>query len=230
LQVKVTEPFSQFEPVKGLEAPEKFNQLAFSLTPEEPIIDEPIVGQDAVYIVALDKKIPSRIPSLAEIQDRVTEDYKRVQSREMATRAGQEFYAKVTAALAAGKAFNAAAFEAGQTVTTIPPFSMVARSIPGLDPRIDVSSIKNTAFALKEGETSQFVPTRDGGFVLHVNKLIPVNDAEVKSALPNYLAGLQKSGQSEAFNEWFSKEFQTAKLSLVTDKQETGGGSSSSTQ
>src|SRR4051812_33729452 len=35
LPVKVSEPFGQFEPVKGLEVPEKFNQLAFALTPED---------------------------------------------------------------------------------------------------------------------------------------------------------------------------------------------------
>jgi len=225
LTVKVTPPFSQFEPVKGLEVPEKFNQAAFALTPEDPFIEEPIVGENAVYVAGLEKKIPSRVPPLAEIQAKVTEDYKRMQSREMATRAGQEFYSKLTAALAAGKAFNAAAFEAGYSVTTLAPFSMVSRTIQGLDPRIDPSTVKNTAFSLKEGETSQLVPTRDGGFVLHVDKFIPVSDAEVKAALPNYLAGLQKSGQSEAFNEWFSKEFQAAKVQLVTDRPEKGGAS-----
>lgn len=231
LTVKVTEPFSQFEPVKGLEAPEKFNQLAFMLTPDDPFMPEPIVGEDAVYVTGLSKVIPSHVPALAEIQAKVTEDYKRMQSRELATRTGQEFYSKLTAALAAGKAFNAAAFEAGLTVTPIPPFSMVTRSIPMLDPRIDLSTIKNAAFSLKEGETSQFVPTREGGFVLHVNKFIPVSDADVKSSLPNYIATLQKSGQGEAFNEWFSKEFQAAKISLVTDKKsEKGGASSSDTQ
>src|ERR1051325_4131494 len=226
LTVKVTPPFSQFEPVKGMEAPEKFNQAAFALTPEEPFIEEPIVGENAVYVAGLEKKIPSHVPPLAEIQAKVTEDYKRMQSREMATKAGQEFYSKLTAALAGGKAFNAAAFEAGYTVMTLAPFSMVSRTIQGLDPRIDPSAVKNTAFALKEGETSQFVPTRDGGFILRVNKFIPVSDSEVKSGLPNYLAGLQKSRQSEAFNEWFSKEFQAAKLQLVTDRSEKGEASS----
>jgi hypothetical protein len=232
LAVKVSEPFGQYEPVKGLEAPEKFNQLAFTLTPEAPFIEEPIVGQDAVYIVALDKKIPSRVPPLAEIQAKVTEDYKRMQSRELATRAGQDFYTKLNAGLAAGKAFNAAAFEAGQTVTALAPFSVVTRSIPGLDPRVDVSAVKNTAFSLKEGATSSFVPTREGGFVLHVNKFIPASDAEVKAALPGYLASLQKAGASEAFQAWFSKEFQGAKMQFVNDKQpdKAGGATKSSAQ
>jgi hypothetical protein len=231
MTVKVTEPFSQFEPPKGIEANEKFNQVAFALTPDEPFIEQPIVGEDAVYIAALNKKIPSHIPPLAEIQEKVTEDYKRSESRKLATAAGQEFYTKLTAAMATGKAFNAAAFELGNSVTMLAPFSTVTRTIPGLDPRVDPSTVKNTAFALKEGETSQFIPTRDGGFVLHVNKFVPVTDSEVKSALPEYLANLRKSGQSEAFNEWFSKEYQAAKVVLNNDKRsEKGGAQSSDTQ
>jgi hypothetical protein len=230
LKVQTTEPFTQYEQPKGMDVPEKFNQLAFALTPEEPIIEEPIVGTDAVYIAALKNKIKSQVPPLAEIQDKVAQDYKNMESRRLAVQAGQEFYTKLTAALASGKQFNAAASENGYPVTALAPFSMVSRTINGLDPRVDPSQVKNTAFALKEGETSQFVPTRDGGYILHVDKFIPASDADVKAALPNYIASLQKAGQNEAFNEWLSKEFQASKLSLVTDKRSDKGGASSDAQ
>jgi len=230
LPVQTTEPFSQYESPKGMDVPEKFNQLAFTLTPDEPFIEEPIVGTDDVYVAALKNRIPSHVPPLAGVQDKVVQDYKTMESRRLATEAGQAFYAKLTAAMASGKPFNAAAFEAGYPAVTLAPFSMVSRTIPGLDPRIDPSSVKNTAFALKEGETSQLVSSRDGSFVLHVDKFIPVSDADMKAALPGFIANLEKTGQSEAFNEWFSKEFQAAKLSLVTDKKSGAAGASSDTQ
>jgi hypothetical protein len=226
LKVQTTEPFTQFEPPKELDVPEKFNQTAFALTPDEPFAEEPLVGSDAVYVVALKNRIKSHVPPLADIQDKVVADYKTMESRRLAAEAGRAFYAKVNAEMAAGKPFAAAAFDAGQTVTTLAPFSTVSRTITGLDPRIDPSTVKNTAFALKEGETSQFVPTRDGGFILHVNKFVPVSDSEVKAALPAFMASLEKSGQSEAFNEWLNKEFQAAHLTLVTDKRDKGSGSS----
>ena len=50
------------------------------------------------------------------------------------------------------------------------------------------------------------------------------------TVLPGYIATLQRSGQSEAFSEWFTKEFQQARLSLVTDKDDEKGGATSSTQ
>ncbi|HUS34514.1 MAG TPA: SurA N-terminal domain-containing protein [Verrucomicrobiae bacterium] len=230
LAVKVTEPFSQYEIPEGMDVPEKFGQVVAQLTPEAPFVEEPIVGGDAVYIIALKNKLASHVPPLAQIQDKVTEDYKRYESRRLANEAGQSFFAKLQAALAAGKAFNAAAMETGQSVTSLAPFSMVSRTIQGLDPRVNPSMIKNTAFALKEGETSQFVPSGDGGFVLHVNKFIPASDADVKANLPGFIANLQRSGQSQAFSEWFTKEFQQARLSLVTDKNDKGGPDTSATQ
>jgi hypothetical protein len=230
LAIKVTEPFSQYEIPEGMDVPEKFGQVVSQLTPDAPFVEEPVVGGDAVYIISLKNKVPSRVPPLAQIQDKVTEDYKRFESRRLANEAGQTFYAKLQTALTAGKAFNAAAMEAGQSVTGLAPFSMVSRTIQGLDPRINPSMVKNTAFALKEGETSPFVPSGDGGIVLHVNRFIPASDAEVKANLPGYLANLQRSGQSQAFSEWFTKEFQQSRLSLVTDKNNKGGPDTSSTQ
>jgi hypothetical protein len=228
LPVKVTPPFSQYDIPEGMDVPEKFSQLVSQLTPEAPFIEEPVVGGDAVYVVAFKNKIASHVPPLAQIQDKVTEDYKRFESRRLAMEAGQAFHAKVTAALASGKTFQAAATENGQTVTSLAPFSTVARTIQGLDPRVNPSMVKNTAFALKEGGTSGFVPSGDGGYILHVNKFIPASDADVKTALPEYIATLQRSGQSQAFSEWFSKEYQQTKLSLVTDKNEDKAGPATS--
>lgn len=228
LAIKTPPPFSQYDIPEGMDVPEKFSQLVSQLTPDAPFIEEPVVGGDAVYIVALKGKIASHVPPLAQIQDKVTEDYKRFESRRLAVEAGQAFHAKLTAALAAGKTFNATAAENGQPVTSLAPFSMVSRAIQGLDPRVNSSMIKNTAFALKEGETSQFVPSGDGGFILHVNKFIPATDADVKAALPGYIANLQRAGQSQAFSEWFSREYQQTKLSLVTDKNEDKAGPATS--
>ncbi len=216
---KTTEPFTQFDGPRGMDVPERFGQLAFMLTPGDPFIEEPIVGAESVYVGGLKKRIASEIPPLDSIRDKVTEDYKRIQSQVLARQAGQAAHAKLTNAMAAGKSFTAAATELGLNSVKLEHFNQLSRSIAGLDARIDPGSVKNAAFALKAGETSPFTFTRDGGFVLHVNSFLPVSDDQVKEALPPYLANLQRSGQAEAFNAWFGKEFQAAKLSLVTDEK-----------
>jgi hypothetical protein len=169
-------------------------------------------------VVAFKNRVPTTVPPLETIKDRVVEDYKRQESRTLAQQAGLDFQTKLTNAVAGGKSFEAAAKELGHAPVTLEPFNQTARSIGGADPRADISSIKNIAFALRENDTSSFTTTRDGGFILHVVKFVPVSDDALKTALPAYMSELRQTGQREAFGEWVNKEFQTAHLSLVTDK------------
>ncbi len=74
LTVHVTAPFaSEFGP-EEFTAPPGFIKAAFGLTPDEPFAG-PIVGPDAVYVLAFAKQLPSEIPPLDQIRDRVTRDY-----------------------------------------------------------------------------------------------------------------------------------------------------------
>ena len=70
----LTAPFGQEYGPAGFTAPEAFTKAAFGLTPDEPLAG-PIVGRDAIYVIALAKQLPSEIPPLDQIRDRVTRDY-----------------------------------------------------------------------------------------------------------------------------------------------------------
>jgi hypothetical protein len=221
LTVKTSQPFTQYEGPAGLDLPERFSQLAFALTATEPFIEEPIKGDDAVYVIGLKNRIASHIPPYDQVRKKVDEDYKHEQAQKLMFDDAQAFHMKLTNSMAAGKKFADASAEHGQKAITLEPFSRNSRTINGLDSRIDPGMIKSAAASLKPGETSGFRPARDGGFILHVEKTIPVADHVLKSALPEYLKGLQLSGQSEAFQEWFAKESQAARISLITDKSES---------
>lgn len=217
---KITEPFDQFSSPRGMEVPERFGQVAFALTTAEPFIEEPIRGSDAVYVAGLKDKIASSNPPLESIKDRVVEDFKRDEAQKMVTRDGQEFQAKLTNAVASGKGLTAAVSELGQKLIIMPPFTRATRAISGLE-RPDISRIVGMSFTLTPGEISQFMPSRDGGFILHLNKFIPADDAKVKAAVAENQKELQRSHQSQAFEDWFRKQMQSAKLSLITDKNES---------
>jgi hypothetical protein len=225
IQLKTTEPFSQYESPKEMEVPERFSQAAFALSFAEPYIEEPIRGSDAVYVAGLRNRIPSDVPAFETIRDKVVADYKREQSQKLLTDDAHAFHSKLTNSMAAGKTFAAAATELGHKPTTLEAFSKSSRAIANLDPHIDPGMVKAAAFSLKPGETSGFRMARDGGFILHVSKTIPVSDEMVKTALPEYLKTLQQSGQSEAFQEWFMNEMKGARLTLISDKEaaESGG-------
>lgn len=216
LQVQITEPFGQYESPKDLNLMVRLGEMAFALNAEEPVVPEPVVGEDAVYVMALKRRVPSVLPELATLKDRVTEDYKRSEATRMSRELGQKFANNP----AAKTNFAQAAVDAGLTIMNLPPIPKVGQMVPELENRPEAGSIRNTAFNLKEGETSSYMPTRDGGFIVHLEKLLPASPEEIKQELPTYAEELRRRRASEAFQEWFAKEYQVARVTLAGDESE----------
>ena len=102
LTVKVTAPFDLRDGPTELEVAQDFAQKAFARTPDDPFAG-PIIGLDAVYVIALNKKIPSEIPPLDQIRAQVVQDYQYSQALNLARKAGMDFYQTLTNGLAQGK-------------------------------------------------------------------------------------------------------------------------------
>jgi parvulin-like peptidyl-prolyl isomerase len=220
LQVQETEPFGQYESPKGMNVPDKFAKAAFALNPVEPIFEEPIVGEDTVYVVSYKSRVPSQLPSLESIHDKVVEDYRRFEAQKMAREAGTAFAAAATNGIAAGKTFDQIAQEAGYTPNDLQPFAHNARFISGLEGRGDPMSVRNSAFALKPGQASGFQTSPDGGYVVYLEKIVPASDEDVKKDLPNFVEELRRRRASNAFEEWFDKELAAANPRLPGDREE----------
>ncbi|MBI3853078.1 MAG: peptidyl-prolyl cis-trans isomerase [Verrucomicrobia bacterium] len=213
LEVKVTAPFDiQDGPVEFL-SPPNFTKAAFSLTEQEPFAN-PIAGEDGVYVIAFQKKIPSEIQPLDKIREQVTADYRFVQAIQLARQAGTNFSTALTAGLAAGKTFAAVCEEAKVKPVTLPSFSLASRTLPGFEERINLSFLKEIAFKTPVGKTSGFVPTSEGGMVLHVMSQLPVDESRLKADLPNYLRSVRQSRQLEIFNDWFRKQMELGYLQI----------------
>ncbi len=211
LKVEVTEPFSEFDPPRSLRVMDNFAKAAFALTPDDPITG-PLLGEDSVYVIALDKKFPAEFPPLASIQARVTDQYKRVEATRLARQAGERFDASVTNGLAAGKSFAALCADAKVTLITLPKFSASTRGLPDLDERLDLSSLKDTVGNLPVGKASRFTYSRDGGYVLYLKGRVPVDEVTIKKDLPEYLTNMRQNRQFEAFSEWLNRQATLARL------------------
>jgi parvulin-like peptidyl-prolyl isomerase len=218
---EVTEPFSQFETPRNLNVPQNFNQIASRLTPEEPIAEQPIVGEDAVYMIGLKQRIPSSLPPLEAIEERVTRDYIDATALDMAHAAGRELQQTLAKRIADGESFQAAASEQGASPVMLPPFSKKAQFLPGIPNRADVSQLVNTAFALRPGTISEFIETRNGGFLVFAKDRVPVPDQRVAAELGEFTKELRQSRQFEAFADWFRNELATARIELPGDRQRT---------
>ena len=179
-----------------------------------------IEGEDAAYIIALKQKIPSEIPPLDSIRDRVTQDYLQSKALELAHAAGSKLHNAITNAIAQGKTFEAAAAESNVSPVLLPPFSRKTTTLPGIPNSIDTSRVINTAFSLTPGNVSDWTPTRSGGFVVHVKGVTPPSAEVVQTELPQFMKTLRQSRQYEAFSEWFQKEMEAARITLPGDKQQ----------
>ncbi len=220
LLVLKSEAFSQDSSPRGMKVPAKFATTVFQLTPDEPFIEEPVVGEDAVFVVGLKARFPSELLVFDVIKTRVTEDYRRSQAQILIRTAGTTFAAAVTNGLAQGKSFQDLCKQHDATWVKVSPFSQSTRTVPELDFRNDLSLVKNAAFPLGTNQVSAFTSSRDGGFVVHLVKRLPAAEVMVKAELPGHLATMRKSRQQEAFYDWLQKETAIAKLQLAGESQD----------
>ncbi len=206
-----TAPFDRFQGPSEFRVMELFNETAFKLSAEEPF-SVPLPDQDSVFIIALKRKIPSDVPALDTIRQRVTTDYTQSKAKESARKEGEAFAQAATNTLAQGKSFAEAATAAKLAVKSPSAFSKTTRSLSDLDSNVDLQSLKAAAFKLQPGGVSGYMTTSDGGFVVHLRALAPADDAVMKTDLPKFTQNLQQRRQIQAFNDWFIKERELAKI------------------
>lgn len=204
LSAAVSAPFDARSGPVELNVPASFAKSAFARTAEEPF-DGPVIAEDGVYVIALKKVIPSSIPALDSILQNVTADYQNVQATLLARNAATNF----AATLQPGKEFAAQCAAAKVTPVTLPAFSLATRALPEVEKFISLGRLQEIAYGLPVGGNTGFIPTTDGGLVLHVVSRAPVAEAQVQAELPAFLAQVRQTRQGEAFNAWFSREATT---------------------
>jgi hypothetical protein len=205
LTVSLSTPFDREDGPKDLEVGSEFTIAAFSRTADEPF-SSPIIGSDGVYVLAMNKRLPSEIPPLDQIKDRVLDDYKFSEAVALARAAGNTFYEKLTNGLAAGKTFEAACTESSLKPTDLPPFSLSTQKLPEIEDHISLNLLKQMAFSTLPGKVTPLQPTRDGAMVLLVKGKLPLDEAKMHADMPGFLNSVRQTRQNEAFNDWFRRE------------------------
>jgi hypothetical protein len=205
LAVKITAPFDIQSGPQEFSAPEGFAGAAFGLTADEPFAG-PIISTNAIYVIALNKQLPSEIQPFADIKDRVTQDFQMQQAVALAREAGTNSAVKLMVSMAGGQNFKSACAAAGLSAQTLPPFSLSTRDLPELGDRMELNQLKQTAFTTDIGHASNFEETGDGGFILYVQSQLPVDPSVLSANLPQFTAELRRSRENEAFQQWLNVE------------------------
>jgi hypothetical protein len=180
-------------------------KAAFQLNADSPYTG-PIAGSDAVYVIGLARQLPSSIPSLADIRDRVTQDFLTQQAVALAQQAGTNFYYSAHVETSLGQKFSKVAESSHLNPVLLSPFSLSSSAVPELEDSAELNLLKRAAFSTPPGKVSPFVPTADGGFVVYVQSLLPVDQAKKTTDFPKFLADIRRSRLNEAFNLWITTE------------------------
>jgi parvulin-like peptidyl-prolyl isomerase len=205
LTVVTPKPFGEEFGPEETPMPAAFVRAAFALNAEQPI-SEPIGGPSGFFVIALDKTLPSEIPSLESIRDRVINDYKMAMATQLAHREGTNFVQQLDSQMATGKSFAVASVAAGFAPETLPAFSLNTTDLPELGNRVDLQQLKQVALTTPVGRPSSFEETSDGGFVLFVEKKLPMNTGEMAAQLPEFETQLRETREAEAFQAWIEAE------------------------
>ncbi len=203
---EISAPFTAETGPVELDVPPTFVKTAFALTADEPFAG-PIVGENDVFVIGLKRTIPSEIPSLDTIRAKVEADYQFLSALQIAHNVGTNF--AHTIATTPMKTFAGLCAAANFVPVKFPAFSLTTRTLPEVEGHIRFGQLQEIAYGLPVDGNSGFVPTEDGGLILHIIARTPVDDATVKAELPAFLAQVRQTRQNEAFNAWFSREAQT---------------------
>jgi parvulin-like peptidyl-prolyl isomerase len=230
LTVRTLAPFGrQFGPEEFTDG--AFSKAAFELTLEYPVSGM-IKGQNAFYVLALDKNLPEEIPSFDSIHDRVVHDYEHLQAIRLAQQDGTNFYFTATVQMAAGKSFTQAAIAGGKSPQSLPAFSLSTDilSLPELTGHIEptergLNQFKQAAFGTPVGKLSAFESTSDGGYVIYVQSQLPLDQSKMDKEFPQFLSSYRRARLNEAFNAWLFKEANKSLQDTPVGRQQAAAAS-----
>jgi hypothetical protein len=90
---------------------------------------------------------------------------------------------------------------------SLPPFSLSTRSLPEAEQHVPLDQLKRAAFSTPPGKVGNFQADGEGGFILCVKTKLPMDEKKITSELPAFTHNLRITRQQEAFNIWFSREW-----------------------
>jgi len=205
LTAQVSAPFAVSATPAGLDVNEDFVRRAFSLTREDPLT-EPLAGKDHVYVIGYNRQLPSEVPALDTIRERVTSDYRFVQAATAAQKAGMEFHTLATNSLATGKTFADVCATAGLKPISLAPFSPASRSIPEIANQVREDEFKQAVFTTTPGQVTPLMRSADGAVLAFVAERLPVDESAMQTNLPAFTREVQQMRRSEVFDEWWRVE------------------------
>lgn len=186
LKVQESPLFTRTEPIPGLGASPEVSEQAFTL--EQGKVSGALRTGTGVAFLTVTGSEAARVPALAEVKDRATNDLKRSKAQDLAQAKARE----TAATLKTAADFGAAAKAAGLTLRNADGIVRGA-AIPEVGPSPAVDQV---AFSAPVGSVSDPIPTPNGAVVMKVTGRtdVPATDlAKNRDAIRRELASQKRA-------------------------------------
>src|SRR6266496_1034290 len=218
LPVHETGEFTAAAPDPQLKSNPQLGAAAFKLSAQEPNSD-PIQVADGFYILHLAGITEARPLTLEEAKPKIVETIKKSKGRELMSTKAAEVVQQLREAKQSGQPLEAAIQKAGAKAEKVPPFSLLEEEKPKSQDKeptknepADLPAIKQAVAFLNPGETSDFFPAGENGFIAVLEKREPLASANAAEKKAEYEKRLLDNKRRIVFMEWLRDCGQAAGL------------------
>jgi hypothetical protein len=182
LEVEKLEPFALTDEVPGIDAGPIFNHTAFNLTmAADEYFSDAVIGSNYVYVIALDEKIPARVPEFEEVADKVMVAARENALAETLSKKANEIRESAVKAVDKGETFAKALDPYGLKPIELKKFNATEAS-ESTNEHINV--ILRGVLPRNQGELTDLLSTEDSVVIAYVDKRTQSSDTALDSLKP----------------------------------------------
>jgi len=208
LEIKNTGEFSQDQPIPGIGGDDKLRQSLFSLRKGET--SELLELKDKFYIFQVSERKESYLPEMAEVTDKLKDDYLTYRSAEEAKAAAKSYLT----ALKEGKSWDEAAKEKQLEIEETDFFTR-----RGPVPKIGhAPDLLETAFSLNRSNRypDTIFKNDKGAFVIRWEASEGIDEDNYQEEKEKYRFSLMQTKHRRAFQVWIDRLKKKAEIEIVT--------------
>jgi peptidyl-prolyl cis-trans isomerase D len=208
LEIKNTGEFSQDQPIPGIGGDDKLRQSLFSLRKGET--SELLELKDKFYIFQVSERKESYLPEMAEVTDKLKDDYLAYRSAEEAKAAAESYLT----ALKEGKSWDEAAKEKQLEIEETDFFTR-----RGPVPKIGhAPDLLETAFSLNRSNRypDTIFKNDKGAFVIRWEASEGIDEDNYQEEKEKYRFSLMQTKHRRAFQVWIDRLKKKAEIEIVT--------------
>ena len=210
VELKSTAVFTRGERLEAFSNQPKVSAAAFQLSAQKPFSDT-IGTEKGYFILHLLSVEEARPLTLEEAKPKLVESLKADRIRETLSLKATEVRKQLEEAVKGGKTFAEASQAAGYKAEALDAFSRADSKLAGPDAQL----IQNTAAELKTGATSAPVEGSADTLLVHVNKRLPFEQADVEKEKANILPMLESQRTDGLLSEWVERQRTAAGLEIA---------------